>query len=39
MLLSFTALFDLIKAYYRNIKEYKDGNDKCKLKVYALRHG
>jgi hypothetical protein len=39
MLLSFTALLDLIKACYHNIKEYKDGNDKYKLKVHALRHG
>jgi hypothetical protein len=39
MLLSFTTLLDFIKACYRNIKEYKDGNDKYKLKVYALRHG
>jgi hypothetical protein len=39
MLLSFTALLDFIKACYRNIKEYRDGNDKYKLKVYALRHG
>ena len=38
MLLSFAALLDLAKAYYRNIKEYKDGNNKCKLKVHALRH-
>ena len=38
MLLSFTILLDFIKACYRNIKEYKDGNDKYKLKVYALRH-
>ena len=39
MLLSFTILLDFIKACYRNIKEYKDGNDKYKLKVHALRHG
>jgi len=39
MLLSFTALLDLAKACYRNIEEYKDGNDKYKLKVHALRHG
>jgi hypothetical protein len=39
MLLSFTALLDLIKACYRNTEEYRDGNDKYKLKVYALRHG
>jgi hypothetical protein len=39
MLLSFTTLYNLTKACYYNIKEYRDENGKYKLKVYTLRYG
>ena len=38
MLLSFTTLYNLTKAYYRNTEEYRDENSKYKLKVHALQY-